>query len=121
MMRPRMFRFLILLVLTAAACRSATTSYDYPEDLLNPNYVKRSLAVREFAETKDESQLPQAFHLLLDDESHIRAMAWSAIREMVPESGDLGYSPILDENDRLLVVARMKAAWENSHGGTPGG
>jgi len=98
----------ILLVL--GAC-SVTTSYRYPEDLNNPNYVKRSKAVREFAALQDESRLPGAFDLLMDEEAHIRAIAHEAIRAMMEDCRDFGYRPYLSESARAGIVARWVAWW----------
>ncbi|MHC5012816.1 MAG: hypothetical protein ACYTG6_18040 [Planctomycetota bacterium] len=102
----RVLPFLLVL----GAC-SATTSYRYPQDLNNPNYVKRSKAVREFVAKKDESRLPRAFELLMDDEAHIRALAHEAIRDMMPNGEDFGYRPYLSESVRAGIVARWQAWW----------
>lgn len=113
MMRPRMWRLLVVAI-ALAACRSATTSFDYPDDLTHPNYVKRSMAVQRFGELKDRSQLPDAFQLLLDDEAHIRAMAYEAIRALSPDGEDFGYRPYLSPAVRIGIVARWEAWWRKS-------
>ncbi len=116
MMRPRMWRFLVL-ALALAACRSATTSFEYPDDLTHPNYVKRSMAVQRFGELKDGSQLPDAFRLLLDEEAHIRAMAYETIRELSPGGEDFGYRPYLSEPVRIGIVTRWEAWWRKTQAG----
>jgi hypothetical protein len=97
-------------LLVLGAC-GVTTSFRYPEDLNHPNYVKRSKAVREFAALKDESRLPGAFDLLMDQEAHIRALAHEAIRAMMPDGEDFGYRPYLSESTRAGIVARWEAWW----------
>ncbi|MHC4340646.1 MAG: hypothetical protein ACYSX0_10610 [Planctomycetota bacterium] len=99
----------LLLLLVLGAC-SVTTSYRYPEDLNNPSYVKRSKAVRDFVALKDESRLPAAFDLLMDEEAHIRALAHEAIRVMT-DGEDFGYRPYLSESARAGIVARWEAWW----------
>lgn len=113
MMRAHMVRLACLLALLGA-CRSVTTDYRYPEDLYHPNYVKRSKAVREFAETKDQNVMPRAFSLLLDVEPHIRAVAYETIREM-GGGEDFGYRPYLSEDVRIGIVARWEAWWSSRH------
>ncbi|MFQ5844875.1 MAG: hypothetical protein ACE5JG_07795 [Planctomycetota bacterium] len=103
---------LVLLVSLAGACRGVETSYDYPEDLFHPNYIKRSKAVREFARRRDTERLPDAFDLLLDREAHIRALAWDTIRRITGK--DFEYRPYLDERTRAGIVARWRADWEAS-------
>jgi hypothetical protein len=116
MMRPRMWRLLVLW-LALAGCRSVGTSFEYPDDLTHPNYVKRSMAVRQFGELKDRSQLPDAFRLLLDEESHIRAMAYETIRELSPDGEDFGYRPYLSEDVRIGIVTRWEAWWRKTQAG----
>lgn len=101
----------VLPLLALAGCISATTDYRYPQDLNHPDYVKRSMAVREFSEVRDASQMPDAFDLLNDDEGHIRSMAHQAIREM---SGgeDFGYQAYFDDWKRRAIVANWRAWWE---------
>lgn len=100
-----------------SGCRAVTTSYDYPEDLGHPNYVKRSKAVREFAQRADEAQLPGAFRLLLDDEGHIRSIAYRAIRDLSPGGEDFGYRPHLPRHVRGPIVERWRAWWVSQQGG----
>ena len=116
MMRPRMWRFCVV-AMALAACRSATTSVDYPDDLTHPNYVKRSMAVQQFALRKDRSQLPGAFQLLLDEESHIRAMAYETIRALSPDGEDFGYRPYLSPDVRIGIVQRWEAWWRKAQTG----
>ena len=116
MMRPRMWR-LSLVALALAGCRSTTTSFDYPDDLTHPNYVKRSQAVQRFGELKDRSQLPDAFRLLLDQEAHIRGMAYETIRALSPDGEDFGYRPYLAPDVRIGIVARWEAWWSKSQAG----
>lgn len=100
-----------LLILVLAGCRGVATSSNYPEDLWHPNYVKRSQAVARFATTQDESQLPDAFALLMDNEAHIRAMAHDAIKAMSPGGKDFGYRSYLSDVVRIGIVERWKAWW----------
>jgi hypothetical protein len=116
MMRPRMWRFSVV-ALVLAACRSTTTSFDYPDDLTHPNYVKRSMAVQRFGELQDSSQLPDAFRLLLDEEAHIRAMAYETIRALSPDGEDFGYRPYLSEAVRVGIVTRWEAWWRKTRTG----
>ena len=81
----RIGRFWVLL-LALTGCISATTEADYPDDLYSPNYVLRTQAALEFAGLRDESQLPDAFDLLLDSEGQIRALAWTTIRSLARPS-----------------------------------
>jgi hypothetical protein len=116
MMRPRMWRFLVV-ALALAACKATTTSVDYPDDLTHPNYVKRSMAVQRFGVLKDRSQLPGAFQLLLDEEAHIRAMAYETIRELSPGGEDFGYRPYLAPAVRIGIVQRWEAWWRKTQTG----
>ena len=100
-----------ILLLALTGCISATTQADYPEDLYSPNYVLRTQAALEFAGRRDESQLPDAFDLLLDSEGQIRALAWTTIRSLTPGERDFGYRPYLDEDVRWGIVARWRASW----------
>jgi len=93
------------------ACRGVTTSYVYPDDLTHPDYVKRTKAVREFAERRDRERLPSAFDLLLDEEGQIRAMAHETLRAMMPGGEDFGYRPYLPPKTLRGIVARWKAWW----------
>ena len=114
MMRPSMRVFALILVagaLSVACARKTTTSYAYPADLMHPNYVKRTKAVREFAARRDESQMPDAFALLLDREAHIRSIAYEAIRSMSPEGRDFGYRPYLAADVRAGIVERWESWW----------
>ena len=103
-------RFWVLL-LALTGCISATTEADYPDDLYSPNYVLRTQAALEFAGLRDESQLPDAFDLLLDSEGQIRALAWTTIRSLTPGERDFGYRPYLEEDVRWGIVARWRAWW----------
>jgi len=116
MMRPPMWRFLAV-ALALVACRSTTTTFDYPDDLTHPNYVKRSRAVQRFAELRDRTQLPDAFQLLLDEEAHIRAMAYETILALSPEGEDFGYRPYLAPAVRVGIVVRWEAWWRKSQAG----
>lgn len=114
MMRARMaplLRSALLFLVIAAGCRAVTTSYDYPDDLRHPNYVKRSKAVQQFAELKDERQLPEAFSLLLDEEPHIRLLAHSTLRSLSPGGEDFGYRAYLPPADRIRIAERWRAWW----------
>ena len=108
--RRRCVLLLAALVCTAG-CRAVTTSHNYPDDLSHPNYVKRSKAVREFAHRADASRLPGAFRLLLDDEGHIRSIAYRTIRDLSPGGEDFGYRPHLPPDVRGPIVARWRAWW----------
>jgi hypothetical protein len=99
------------LLLLLGACKAATTSFDYPEDLTHPNYVQRSKAVQRFAELRDREQLPRAFALLLDEEAHIRLVADRTLREMMPDAPDFGYRAYLPEADRIRTAAAWEAWW----------
>lgn len=113
MMRPPMHVPVLLLagLPLIVACRAVTTSVDYPADLSHPNYVKRTKATQRFAQLRDESQLPRAFDLLMDPESHIRALAYATIRDLTPGGEDFGYRPYLPEEVRAGIVVRWEAAW----------
>ncbi len=100
-----------VLLLALTGCISATTEADYPDDLYSPNYVLRTQAALEFAGRRDESQLPDAFDLLLDSEGQIRALAWTTIRSLTPGERDFGYRPYLEEDVRWGIVARWRAWW----------
>ena len=116
MMLPRMWRFSIV-ALALAACLPKTTSFDYPDDLTHPNYVKRSMAVQRFGELQDRSQLPDAYQLLLDDDAHIRAMAYETIRGLSTDGEDFGYRPYLSEAVRVGIVLRWEAWWRKTRTG----
>jgi hypothetical protein len=107
----RLSAWLVALALLPAACRAVETSYRYPEDLRHPDYVKRSLAVAEFAELRDRAQLPDAFRLLLDENAQIRLVAYEAIRDLSPNGEDFGYRPYLPEDVRCGIVLRWQAWW----------
>jgi hypothetical protein len=109
----------LLALLLWAGCRAVETHAEYPQDLYHPDYVKRSKAVAEFAEQRDRSQLPQAFELLLDDDAHIRLMAYTAIRDMSPGAEDFGYRPYLPQDVRYGIVVRWQAWWVKNGGATP--
>ena len=98
-----------LLLLTA--CRGVTTDYRYPDDLTHPNYVKRTKAVRAFADQADRTQLPDAFRLLLDEEAHIRSLAHDAIKGLSQGGEDFGYRAYLPESVRIGIVERWEAWW----------
>ncbi|MHC4549050.1 MAG: hypothetical protein ACYTEZ_09740 [Planctomycetota bacterium] len=104
-----------------AACRAVSTSFEYPGDLRHPSYVKRSMAVRRFAELEDRTQLPDAFRLLLDEEAHIRAVAYETIRALSPDGEDFGYRPWLPEDVRIGIVMRWEAWWRKSQAGEAAG
>jgi hypothetical protein len=109
---------LLAVALLPLACRAVETSYRYPDDLRHPDYVKRSLAVAEFAERRDKGQLPDAFHLLLDDDAHIRLVAYEAIRGLSPGGEDFGYRPYLPADLRAGIMLRWQAWWTAfAHGG----
>lgn len=110
---------LLGLLLAAAGCVAVETHAEYPQDLYHPDYVRRSKAVAEFAELRDKSQLPQAFDLLLDDDAHIRLVAYGAIREMSPGAEDFGYRPYLPRYVRYGIVTRWQAWWVKNGGETP--
>lgn len=121
-MMPRKMPWLrcfLPVALVLASCRSVTTSFDYPDDLRNPNYVKRSLAVRRFAVLKDEGQLPAAFRLLMDKEAPIRVLAHETIRDLSPGGEDFGYKPYLDERVRARIVKDWRSWWVANRA-TPG-
>jgi hypothetical protein len=107
----------LVLIVVVGACKAATTSYDYPEDLDHPDYVKRSQAVRRFADLRDKEQLPGAFRLLLDDEAHIRALAHATLRAMMRGKEDFGYRPYLPEAERYSIATRWEAWWIKSREG----
>jgi len=104
----------LLPFVAVAACRGVTTSYAYPDDLTHPNYVKRTLATREFARRRDADRLPEAFGLLMDEEAHIRSLAHETIRSLMPGGEDFGYEPYFSEEVRAGIVARWKAWWRKS-------
>jgi hypothetical protein len=104
------------LLLALTGCHAATTQADYPDDLYSHNYVLRTQAVLEFADRRDESQLPDAFDLLLDPEGQIRALAWTTIRSLTPGERDFGYRPYLGEDVRFGIVVRWRAWWIASRG-----
>lgn len=120
MMRGRM-RTVLLLAPVLLSCRAVTTPFRYPEDLRHPDYVKRVKAVGRFAETRDASQLPDAFDLLLDREPGIRAVAHETIRSLSRDGRDFGYRPWLSEQVRRGVVARWRAWWAAGQPGGPEG
>jgi len=105
---------LLLACLLGAGCIAVRTGYEYPADLYSPDYVRRSLAVAQFAREQDASQLPEAFVLLDDDEADVRLMAYVTIRGMSPGGEDFGYAPWLTEPVRSGVVARWEAWWVKS-------
>ena len=104
-----------LVVVLLGGCRGITTTYNYPDDLTHPNYVKRTKAVQHFAEARDVSQLPAAFDLLLDEEDHIRSVAYEALKSM-SDGKDFGYRSYLPESVRIGVVARWAAWWTHKNG-----
>jgi len=110
---------LLGLLVVAAGCVARETHAEYPRDLYHPDYVRRSKAVAEFAERGDKSQLPQAFELLLDDDAHIRLVAYEAIREMSPGAEDFGYRAYLPQDVRFGIVVRWQAWWVKGGGATP--
>lgn len=118
MMRRKMpwLRCFLPAALLLASCRSVTTPFTYPDDLTNPNYVKRTMAAREFAARKDKSQLPAAFRLLMDREAQIRVLAHETIRDLTPGGRDFGYRPYLDEATRARIVGDWKAWWLENRG-----
>jgi hypothetical protein len=111
---------LLLSLPLIVACRSVTTTVDYPADLSHPNYVKRTKAVQRFARQRDASQLPDAFALLMDPESHIRAMAHATLRDLTPGGQDFGYRAYLPEEVRAGIAARWESAWRASRAGEAG-
>ena len=113
MMRGPMGKWTAVIVLLAA-CRAVTTSYSYPGDLSHPNYVKRTKALRHFAESNDRTHLGEAFPLLLDEESHIRMVAYRAIKGMMPGGRDFGYHPTLEVHDRIRLAQEWEAWWRTT-------
>lgn len=111
----------IPLLLALGTCKATSTSFDYPDDLTHPNYVKRSLAAQRFAELRDEEQLPRAFGLLLDEEAHIRLLADRTLRAMMPDAPEFGYRPYLAEADRIRTAGDWEAWWRSSRGEADGG
>ncbi len=107
----------VILAAILVGCAGTTTAYSYPDDLMHPNYVKRSRAVREFAERGDEARLPGAFRLLMDDQAHIRAIAADVLRELTPGGRDFGYRAHLPLRDRAGITARWRAFWLAARGG----
>jgi hypothetical protein len=75
--------------------------------------VKRSKAVAEFARRRDESQLPEAFRLLLDEDAGIRLVAYMTIRDLSPGNEDYGYRPYLPRDVRFGCATRWQAWWKN--------
>ena len=111
----------MLILVVLGGCRGVTTSYTYPDDLTHPNYVKRTKAVQQFVRERDASQLPEAFDLLLDEEDHIRSLAYSALKAMSLGGKDFGYRSYLPESVRIGIVQRWVAWWESQRkGGTSG-
>ena len=112
----------MLALVVLGGCRGVTTQYTYPDDLIHPNYVKRTKAVQQFVRERDASQLPEAFDLLLDEEDHIRSLAYSALKKMSPGGRDFGYRTYLPESVRIGIVQRWVAWWESEQGegGTSG-
>jgi hypothetical protein len=118
-MSPGSVACALILLAVAAGCRQ-TTTYQYPSDLYNPNYIKRAKAVTRFAVEQDESQLPEAFRLLLDEESSLRLLAYETIRDL---SGgeDFGYRPYLPLDVRIGIVTRWEAWWRKRGAEAAGG
>ena len=80
--------------------------------------LKRTIQKTGFAASKDASQLPAAFDLLLDEEGQIRSIAFSAIREIMPEGEQVayyGYQPYLPDTVRVGMVERLEALWSEMH------
>ena len=100
-----------LALILIPACRGVTTDYRYPYDLTHPNYVKRTKAAREFAGSRDRAQLPEAFDLLMDEEAHIRSLAYEAIKAMSADGTDFGYRSYLPAAVRIGIVERWEAWW----------
>lgn len=115
MMRARMCRLaagLTLVLLLIPACRGVSTSYRYPQDLSHPDYVKRSKALRHFAQERDADRLPQAFPLLTDEDANIRMLAHRSIASLMPGGEDFGYRPYLPAAQRIRLAAQWQAWWE---------
>jgi len=111
------FRRLLGAFLIFAACRAVETPYEYPDDLDHPNYVKRAMAVRDFAARRDEERLPEAFRLLHDDDAGIRNLAWQTLKSMMPEERDFGYRPFDPRDVREGAATRWEAWWRKAEGG----
>ena len=121
MMRPAMGRIgwiWVMAALLGGGCVKRTTPHVYPQDLTHPNPVRRTAAAQQFAARRDASQLPAAFDLLLDEEGQIRSIAFSAIREIMPEGEEVafyGYQSYLPDTVRVGMVERLEALWKQTH------
>ena len=113
MIAPNVLRVgaIAILVCLLTACGSTTTSYEYPGDLTSPNYVERTKAARRFASTRDRSQIPVAFGLLLDDEAEIRILAYQGLVALMPDGEDFGYRAYLSADVRAGIAERWEAWW----------